>query len=287
MAHPLLVAIANDDCSDLKQELENYLSQKGGLTWEQNPLYIAIQKNSVNCAKAIVQLRPDLLSWRNQDDYSVMHFICETGNVAIVKAIVEADPQVLNLLLSHNSAIAPVVQVNSVNKRGLTALDLHRQLSSQDRNSNDKDITNLLHQAVAKLRSELDSPTKQMMRESISSLIKSVLVTVFLFVAGAAYASLFNLNNIYPTLEHHVDDDFMATFHLKDMSSSSICNGSNVSHLCSCAEDNSAKVLSNHWLPQDSKLLGADLVIWSPFNFLSSCNVVYSKGAEDNSRKDI
>ncbi|KAA8541111.1 hypothetical protein F0562_025074 [Nyssa sinensis] len=38
-----------------------------------------------------------------------------------------------------------------------------------------------------------------------------------IYLSSAAYANLFILYNIYPTLEHHIDDDFMATFHLKDI----------------------------------------------------------------------
>ncbi|XP_059625299.1 ankyrin repeat-containing protein At5g02620-like [Cornus florida] len=306
MAQALLKAIETEDITDLKTLIENYLSEEDSAKfWENNPLLMVSQYGSVLCAKEIIRLKPEL-AWQRTGDGSstVMHFICRTADVAIVKAVVEAgDPiqmicnltdihsrtpfhtaaingreevlralvtlcpesiqkltsqresalhlalknnhcgsflvmveelqkhdlmnlltrqddegnsvlhiatlrkqiQILKMLLPDKSTNAgPVVQVNSRNRGGFTALDLHYQNFS-DRN--DKDISDILHQAGAKeghllfCSCEEKPPSSQSLTprftRSTCKSMKLGAVAVFITIAGAAFSSLTNLNNIY------------------------------------------------------------------------------------------
>ncbi|KAA8539744.1 hypothetical protein F0562_026436 [Nyssa sinensis] len=308
MADALLEAIQNDDCTDLEQKLANCSSSEGGVTGRNNPLVTACKHGSINCAKEIIRLKPELAEVTNEDGLMAIHWVCKNGEFAIfMKVMVEQCPrlcdlkdiqgkialhiaaengneevlrtlvsscptslgnltykretvlhlalkndqcgsfkvlmnelenhkreellnskdcegntvlhiatcrkqiEILRLLLCNNSTSA-FLQVNSTNGMGFTALDLHYQNHSL---RNDKDITDLLHQAGAKQGQQSLEITYKMIQESMSSMTSSVLLTVFIFVAGAAYASLFTLNDIYPILDHRPFE--IGTLSVKDM----------------------------------------------------------------------
>ncbi|XP_059625298.1 uncharacterized protein LOC132268473 [Cornus florida] len=315
MADQLLrQAIETDDITGLEPLLKEYLSQDGADLWEKNPLLMAFHGGSVNCAKEIVRLKPEL-AWQKNPDGSgatVIHFICGAAtDAAIVKAVVEADTyrmictnrdnqfatpfhtaaingktdvlsllvtlcprcienmtshqetalhlasknnhcdsflllveelerhgrmdllkrednegntvlhyatprkqiQILKVLLPDKSTNAvPLVEVNSRNKDGFTALDLHYQ-NPGDRN--DKDIGDILHQAGAKegkylnsSRGEQPSSSQSLppgvpgTSEGMSWMMKFAAMGVFITIAGAAFASLPNLNSVYSLRLH-------------------------------------------------------------------------------------
>ncbi|XP_057474280.1 ankyrin repeat-containing protein At2g01680-like [Actinidia eriantha] len=166
-------------------------------------LHLALNHNQCGSFEVLMEeiqkhKQEDLLNWKDHEGNTVFHISTSKKQV-----------QILELLVHPTNG--PLVEVNARNRQGFTALDLHYQNYS-DRV--DRDISRLLHKAGAKQgyvlysyggQPILEPPPKftEMMVESISWVTKSILLAVLIFIAGAAYACLFNLPNIYH-LEDHV-----------------------------------------------------------------------------------
>ncbi|GFY83554.1 hypothetical protein Acr_03g0003280 [Actinidia rufa] len=166
-------------------------------------LHLALNHNQCGSFEVLMEeiqkhKQEDLLNWKDHEGNTVFHI-----------SISKKQVQILELLVHPTNG--PLVEVNARNRQGFTALDLHYRNYS-DRV--DRDISRLLHKAGAKQgyvpysnggQPILEPPPKftEMMVESISWVTKSILLAVLIFIAGAAYACLFNLPNIYH-LEDHV-----------------------------------------------------------------------------------
>ncbi|CAK9188042.1 unnamed protein product [Ilex paraguariensis] len=131
----------------------------------------------------------DLLNLKDNNGDTVLHIASDKGQT-----------QIISLLLKNNARKGPLVQVDFKNKKGFTASDLYCQTSSG------RYILQLFHEAAAQQKVPLQSqspPPKStimdgLMPASMSLQAMSVLVTVFIFFAGAAYQVLSSYGNVYP-----------------------------------------------------------------------------------------
>ncbi|XP_059627817.1 ankyrin repeat-containing protein BDA1-like [Cornus florida] len=160
-------------------------------------LHVALKKGHWGCFRVLMEqlqnLNPQWMELLNRQDFE--------GNTLLHTAILHKQVEIVKLLVSceHRNGDC-VVDVNSMNNLGLTALDLHyRQMYDE----NDREICDILHEASVKKGqssnncSQSDSE-KMMMQESMKLMRKSLLLAWLIFVASAAYQSLFNLIDLYP-----------------------------------------------------------------------------------------
>ncbi|KAA8533924.1 hypothetical protein F0562_031441 [Nyssa sinensis] len=167
-----------------------------------------------------------ILTWKDYEGNTVLHIATKQRLVQIVR-----------MLLVDNSKYGPLVQVKAKNARGMMASDL---LYQNNPKKIDKHLSELLHDAEAMegpsancgkgqaSHSQLPQPESprtmnRMVLENTSLMRKSVLLMVFVFIAGTAYACLFNLNNIYPFQPHvgsktlRIKDKTLAPYLLPDV----------------------------------------------------------------------
>lgn len=105
--------------------------------------------------------------------------------------------QILQLLLLNNPNHGPMVDVNSKNWYGHTALDLHYQTDQSERS--DKYISDLLHSAATKQAGHGEtSANNKMMSKTFSLTAKALFATVCILFSGGSYSSLSNFRSAYP-----------------------------------------------------------------------------------------
>ncbi|XP_059627818.1 uncharacterized protein LOC132270655 [Cornus florida] len=163
-------------------------------------LHVALKNGHWGCFRVLMEqlqnLNPQWMELLNRQDFE--------GNTLLHTAILHKQVEIVKLLVSYKHRNGDrVVDVNSINNSSLTALDLHYQKMSDE---SDKEICHILHEARAKKGqpcSQSDSvvpmvTAKMMMQESMELMRKSLLLGFFIFLASAAYQSLFNLIKLYP-----------------------------------------------------------------------------------------
>ncbi|KAF5947720.1 hypothetical protein HYC85_013677 [Camellia sinensis] len=191
---------------------------------QETALHLALKQKQYGAFEVLMKeiqkhKQEELLNWKDHEGNTLLHI-----------ATSHKQPQIVQLILNSTE-----VQVNLQNMKGFTALDLLNQNFSD---SIDNDISQLLLQAGAKEGYALQSfeiqthhhpqpPSppipkspkfKEMMVLSLSSMTKSVLLAVFIFLAGATYSCLFSLTNIYPRENRGVE---LAAISFKDLISAS------------------------------------------------------------------
>ncbi|CAK9188033.1 unnamed protein product [Ilex paraguariensis] len=154
----------------------------------------------------------DLLNCKDNNGDTVLHIASDKGQTEII-----------SLLLKDNTKKGPLVQVDSKNNVGHTALHLYCQTSSC-LTSSGRYILQLFHEAEAQERVPLQSqspPPKsttmdRLMRARISIEVVAVLVTASIFFAGVAYQALPSYGNVFPLAQQAKNDTISVVGILSD-----------------------------------------------------------------------
>ncbi|XP_059627821.1 ankyrin repeat-containing protein At2g01680-like [Cornus florida] len=183
----------------------------------ETPLLVALKNGQIGCFFALMELlqQPQYIDWMellNRRDWD--------GNTLLLIAVSRKQAQMVGALLSYKQRNGDrVVDVNSTNNLGSTALDLHIQHMPD---ANDREISDILHEAKAKRGHELrrchegqsvQKMIEKFFLENSDIMKKSLLLVVFIFIATDASSSLSGLSSIYP-IEHPAE---ILTINVKDM----------------------------------------------------------------------
>ncbi|KAK4379504.1 hypothetical protein RND71_001366 [Anisodus tanguticus] len=109
------------------------------LAGTETPLHITCLSGHLDFAKEIINLRPEFARELNQDGFTPLHIASANGDIEIVKLLLN----VVDLVLDENVVAKGTVEVNSLNKRGLTPLEL------LFKESGDRDIEEILRASGA------------------------------------------------------------------------------------------------------------------------------------------
>ncbi|CAL5442450.1 unnamed protein product [Camellia sinensis] len=113
-------------------------------------LHLAVKNNQIEALRVLVE------HLKNIKKEGVLSMEDEHGSTILHLAILGRQYEFVDLLLGKHSVTRAVVEVNSLNKNNLTALDV---LLSFQRRADDREIEDVLRQAGAKRASDLHTST--------------------------------------------------------------------------------------------------------------------------------
>ncbi|XP_057476228.1 ankyrin repeat-containing protein BDA1-like [Actinidia eriantha] len=149
-------------------------------------LHLALKNRHSACFKVLLEEikkynQEELLNWKDNEGNTVLH-------VATSLKLIE----ILEPLLSLNSTNGPVVDVNSVNARGHTPLDIHYETTND---VVEREIRRILHDAGAirgRFLNQFTVPQPSSVRpqpEQLPVKIRNVVLMVLIMAATFAYSS--------------------------------------------------------------------------------------------------